>query len=136
MYMKEEIEELLSLLCVEYGFCLQGDFFQAISERKRYSAEEFVQDIFLADGTRIDDKKLYAPIFEDLFRRTFGKRVFFWNRRFLFMKKSRCLLKESNVPILMEYARVERFIKIDIKKLSRKQLYYGKIKLRKRARII
>ena len=106
--MYEELQDLLSELCVEKGFCLSTPFWEAIASTKHYSAKQFVESIFIADCTVLSDRKCFESIIRDMFVSKFGEEIHFWNRRFEVLKRKRITLIEKNEIILLEYARDEK----------------------------
>ncbi|MBV1911024.1 MAG: hypothetical protein KUG78_17125 [Kangiellaceae bacterium] len=106
--LKSDLEKLLGYLCVEYGFCIRGTYYEAISSKKIISSEEFVSAVFVADRTGQKDREHYAPIFRELFVSKFGKRASFWNRKFLHKKRKRLSKRKKLEVILLSYARSER----------------------------
>ena len=128
--MKDELEELLGKLCVDHGFCLPLDYFEAISAKKRYTSEQFVEDVFLADGTGEKDKEIYFTIIRKEFEKLFGKEINVWNRRFLVKKKGRTRKLESNAPVLLEFARIERATNLKWEKVCKSYEFRGRRKLR------
>ncbi|MGL6162553.1 hypothetical protein [Microbulbifer sp.] len=107
--MYDELQELLGDLCVDYGFCLSTPFWEAMASKKRYTANEFVTDIFIADKTGPKDQEIYSPIIKKLFVEKFGTEVNVWNRRFQTARRKHPSRIEKDV-VLLDFARTERII--------------------------
>ena len=106
--LKSDLERILGDLCVDYGFCLSNNDFEAISSMKNMTPDNFVSAVFVADRTGKKDREVYAPIFKKIFIARFGGRAQYWNRRFLTKKRKRLNKREKLEVILLCYARRDR----------------------------
>ena len=128
--LQQKIEDLLYILCVEYGFCLRADYYLAISKSKSYNAHDFVQDIFLVARASERSRQHFEQKFIDLFNQSFGHKVSFWQRQFLSKKITRLNKVSRKGFILLEYARAERSSKINIDKFNTTEYFKGKRNLK------
>ncbi len=50
MSLKSELEKLLGQICVEWGFCLQGNEYEEITESNKIDATSFALAVLRAEG--------------------------------------------------------------------------------------
>jgi len=105
--MKNRVEDALSEICIEYGFCIQNCYWEAISRAKFLSAQKFVNLVFKADKTGERDRLAYEEILKDIFIKHVGYNAKFWCRKFLLERKPR-LNKVRNKLVVLDLHRFER----------------------------
>jgi len=70
-----ELRRLLSVLCVEWGFCIPSEASEDISRRSSLSANEFATAVLQAEGMNPEHEKKWFQRIRDRFVEEFGERV-------------------------------------------------------------
>ena len=72
---KSELSNLLNELCVDFGFCLPKAEIDKITSKKSYTADQFVKDVFVAEGMGIDANLRLMRQIKKRFTDKFGKEI-------------------------------------------------------------
>jgi len=73
--LKSELLILLNDLCVDLGFCLPKFEVEKIVNHKNYEADQFVEDVFIAEGLSIYENLNLTRQVKRKFTDKFGKEV-------------------------------------------------------------
>ena len=72
MARRDKLDDLLDVLCVEWGFCIPSEARERIRTTTTISAKDFANAVLLAEGMEPDSEHAWVKRIEGRFRQWFS----------------------------------------------------------------